>query len=81
MTEGNADSAERVPIPLLVNRPYRVGSAAHRLVVVSNRVTSSGGARPVSGGLAVAIRSALQESRGIWFGWSGQVAEAATDEP
>jgi trehalose 6-phosphate synthase len=29
----------------------------------------------------VAIRSALQESGGIWFGWSGEVAEAANDEP
>src|SRR5215472_15091118 len=65
----------------LVNPPYRVGSAAHRLVVVSNRVTPSGGGRPDSGGLAVAIRSALQESGGIWFGWSGEVAEATTDEP
>jgi len=81
MTEGNADPAERVPIPIFVNRPYSVGTAAHRLVVVSNRVTPSGGGRPDSGGLAVAIRSALQESGGIWFGWSGEVAEATTDEP
>lgn len=66
---------------LLVSQPYRVGTTAHRLVVVSNRVTSSGGAGPDSGGLAVAIRSALQESGGIWFGWSGEVAEAASDEP
>jgi trehalose 6-phosphate synthase len=54
--------------PLPVDRAsYRDGVAKHRLVVVSNRVTPAGGARPDSGGLAVAIRSALQESGGIWF--------------
>jgi trehalose 6-phosphate synthase len=29
----------------------------------------------------VAIRSALQESGGVWFGWSGEVVEEPTDEP
>jgi trehalose 6-phosphate synthase len=29
----------------------------------------------------VAIRSALQERGGIWFGWSGAVAEEPPDEP
>jgi trehalose 6-phosphate synthase len=52
-----------------------------RLVVVSNRVTPTVGARPDSGGLAVAIRSALQHSGGIWFGWSGEVRDGATSEP
>ena len=60
---------------------YRVGRATRRLVVVSNRVTPMGGAKPDSGGLAMAIRSALQESGGMWFGWSGEVAEEPTDEP
>ncbi|QLC26009.1 trehalose-6-phosphate synthase [Parasphingopyxis algicola] len=45
-----------------------------RLVVVSNRVSvpkaqSAGGAQ---GGLAIALLAALRESRGIWFGWSGE---------
>ena len=60
---------------------YRGGVTKHRLVVVSNRVTPAGGARPDSGGLAVAIRSALQESAGIWFGWSGAVTEEPPGEP
>ena len=77
--EGNADP-ERLPSALLANRPCTVGTAAHRLVAVSNRVTPSGGARPDSGGLAVAIRSALQESGGVWFGWSGEVAEEPNNE-
>jgi trehalose 6-phosphate synthase len=49
--------------------------------VVSNRVTTTAGARPDSGGLAVAIRTALSQSGGIWFGWSGEVRDAAADEP
>lgn len=53
-----------------------------RLVVVSNRVAvpskSSGGA---GGGLAVALKAALKESGGIWFGWSGEVADQPATEP
>src|SRR5215472_11503521 len=56
-------------------------SASRRLVVVSNRVTPTAGARPDSGGLAVAIRAALQESGGIWFGWSGEVADETAVTP
>jgi trehalose 6-phosphate synthase len=45
-----------------------------RLVVVSNRVgVPDGGAR--AGGLEVAIRPALKKRGGVWFGWSGRVAE------
>ena len=45
-----------------------------RLVVVSNRVgVPDGSAR--AGGLEVAIRAALRRRGGIWFGWSGRVAE------
>ena len=77
-----ADPASMAIDPLSADRAYyRVGAATRRLVVVSNRVTSTGGAKPDSGGLAVAIRSALQESGGVWFGWSGEVAEDPTDEP
>lgn len=47
-----------------------------RLVVVSNRVSVPdirGGAR--AGGLEVAVRAALRHRPGIWFGWSGKIAE------
>ena len=47
-----------------------------RLVVVSNRVAipdgKSGGR---AGGLEVAIKAALRHREGVWFGWSGEVAE------
>lgn len=45
-----------------------------RLIVISNRVSvaSAVGAAGAQGGLAVALKSALREHRGIWFGWSGQ---------
>ncbi|NML95590.1 alpha,alpha-trehalose-phosphate synthase (UDP-forming) [Novosphingobium olei] len=39
-----------------------------RLIVISNRVSTGGGAQ---GGLAVALSAALREHGGIWFGWSG----------
>ena len=40
-----------------------------RLVVISNRVALPDQDRP--GGLAVALRAALEERGGLWFGWSG----------
>ncbi|MEX0841440.1 MAG: alpha,alpha-trehalose-phosphate synthase (UDP-forming) [Xanthobacteraceae bacterium] len=47
-----------------------------RLVVVSNRVAlpSRDGRNP-AGGLAVAVRAVLKRDEGIWFGWSGDIAE------
>jgi trehalose 6-phosphate synthase len=44
-----------------------------RLIVVSNRVSSSGrlGAASV-GGLTMALSDALARSGGLWFGWSGK---------
>ena len=45
-----------------------------RLVVVSNRVgIPDRSAR--AGGLEVAIRPALRKNGGLWFGWSGRIAE------
>ena len=45
-----------------------------RLVVVSNRVAvPDRGTR--AGGLEVAIRPSLKRHGGLWFGWSGRVAE------
>ena len=46
-----------------------------RLVVVSNRVAvpdgKSGGR---AGGLEVAVKAALRNREGVWFGWSGKIA-------
>lgn len=33
------------------------------------------GAKPAAGGLATAMLSALRESGGLWFGWSGETVE------
>jgi trehalose 6-phosphate synthase len=59
----------------------QVENRRRRLVVVSNRVATIDEGKPDSGGLAVAIRAALQENGGIWFGWSGGVEEEASEEP
>ena len=50
-----------------------------RLVVVSNRVPDP--RKPGAGGLAVALGEALQSSGGLWFGWSGKVAEDGAGGP
>ena len=42
-----------------------------RLIVVSNRVALPGESR--AGGLAMALKCALQETGGLWFGWSGRI--------
>jgi trehalose 6-phosphate synthase len=59
----------------------RVGTPNRRLVVVSNRVSLTVGGKPDSGGLAVAIRAALQQSGGIWFGWSGGIRDGGEPQP
>jgi trehalose 6-phosphate synthase len=53
-----------------------------RLVIVSNRVPvpEKGGIVP-AGGLAVALKSALEERGGVWMGWSGKSSGAAEPEP
>src|ERR1700757_901111 len=76
---GRADAARRARLADSVFS--RANAANRRLVVVSNRVTPTVAAKPDSGGLAVAIRSALQQSGGIWFGWSGEVRETVRTEP
>lgn len=51
-----------------------------RLVVVSNRVgVPDSGAR--AGGLEVSIRPALRRRGGVWFGWSGRVADNDPEPP
>jgi len=53
-----------------------------RLVVVSNRVAAVKQSRPGSeGGLAVAVRAALRERGGVWFGWSGKVLDSDYGQP
>jgi trehalose 6-phosphate synthase len=47
-----------------------------RLIIVSNRVSPpTGDGTANQGGLAVALSSALRETNGIWFGWSGEEVE------
>ena len=49
-----------------------------RLIVVSNRVPpgssfeSQGRGEAAAGGLVTAVRSAMEQSGGLWFGWSGR---------
>src|SRR5437764_6393443 len=62
----------------------RVGSpaaTARRLVVVSNRVGPIEGGKAAQGGLAVAIRAALEQAGGIWFGYSGSISERPSETP
>ncbi|MDP3227961.1 MAG: alpha,alpha-trehalose-phosphate synthase (UDP-forming) [Acidovorax sp.] len=47
-----------------------------RLVVISNRVADP--RKPAAGGLAVALGEALNQTGGLWFGWSGNVLEDGT---
>jgi trehalose 6-phosphate synthase len=64
----------REPPPAVVRRPIRRGGEPRRrLVVVSNRVAVE--KKGSTGGLAVGILAALSRSGGIWFGWSGKVAD------
>jgi trehalose 6-phosphate synthase len=81
MMEGDAAGESAVVLRQPAGVFFRRGAANHRLVVVSNRVTTSALARPDSGGLAVAIRAALQHNGGIWFGWNGEVIPEGNGEP
>jgi trehalose 6-phosphate synthase len=47
-------------------------------VVVSNRVALP--EQTATGGLASAMRAALQERGGLWFGWSGKIARLTAAE-
>jgi trehalose 6-phosphate synthase len=51
-----------------------------RIVIVSNRVNLPSD-RDGAGGLAVALREPAKRYGGIWFGWSGQIAETVNDRP
>jgi trehalose 6-phosphate synthase len=47
----------------------------NRLVIVSNRVALPGPGAQRSGGLVTGLLDALHQAGGLWFGWSGKLAE------
>jgi trehalose 6-phosphate synthase len=61
----------------------RVGAnpVPRRLVVVSNRVGPIGRDKPAQGGLAVALRAALERAGGLWFGYSDSISERPSETP
>jgi trehalose 6-phosphate synthase len=61
--------------------PRPLMKAPHRLVVVSNRVGPIGRDKAAQGGLAVALRAALEQAGGIWFGYSGSISEKPNQTP
>ena len=50
-----------------------------RLVVVSNRVADP--RKTAAGGLAVALGEVLNNTGGVWFGWSGRIVEPKEGVP
>ncbi|MGO9391321.1 alpha,alpha-trehalose-phosphate synthase (UDP-forming) [Rhodoblastus sp.] len=53
-----------------------------RLIVVSNRVAAPDpGNRHTAGGLAVAVKAAMRNRTGVWFGWSGKINDDPAEEP
>ncbi len=53
-----------------------------RLIIVSNRVAVPDPAgAPVAGGMTVAVKAALKNRDGMWFGWSGNVTDEPDGEP
>ena len=49
-----------------------------RLVVVSNRIADP--RQTAAGGLAVALGEVLNNTGGLWFGWSGKIVDTDADE-
>ena len=53
-----------------------------RVVIISNRVMLPEEKKPeAAGGLAVALFDTLQETNGLWFGWSGGVTASKNIKP
>ena len=52
-----------------------------RLVIVSNRVALPTERNARAGGLAIAMGEALNPGGGVWFGWSGEIADQASSAP
>jgi trehalose 6-phosphate synthase len=58
------------------------GGMGPRLIIVSNRVAvPEPGNKQMAGGLVVAVKAALRNRTGVWFGWSGKIEETETAEP
>ena len=56
-------------------RAKRKGHLLGQLVIVSNRVAiPDKNVTARAGGLEVAVRAALKQKSGVWFGWSGKIA-------
>ena len=79
-TAAGLRAADRHPPEAKRATPQSRIRPSRRLVVVSNRVAVDG-EQQTSGGLAVAIRAALEQSSGVWFGWSGKVESSSQSEP
>src|ERR1700691_2395937 len=53
-----------------------------RLIIVSTGVAvPEPGNKQMAGGLVVAVKAALRNRTGVWFGWSGKIDETETAEP
>ncbi len=52
-----------------------------RLIVVSNRVAPIQEGEATAGGLAAGVLDALKGHGGVWFGWSGEIADNAEPQP
>jgi len=82
MSEADAAVGETRPGARATASPrISVAAAPRRLVVVSNRVGPIGHDKPSQGGLAVAVRAALERAGGLWFGFSGSVSERPSAAP
>jgi trehalose 6-phosphate synthase len=58
------------------------GGMGPRLIIVSNRVAvPEPGNKQMAGGLVVAVKAALRNRTGVWFGWSGKIDETETGGP
>ena len=54
---------------------------APRLIIVSNRVAIPDTRQHLAGGLAVAVKAALRDRTGVWFGWSGDISDGVAAAP
>jgi trehalose 6-phosphate synthase len=54
---------------------------ASRLIIVSNRVALPDVRQQLAGGLTVAVKAALRDRSGIWFGWSGEISDSQAETP
>jgi trehalose 6-phosphate synthase len=72
------DIRASVPAPVRPSGSH-AAEGDQRLVVVSNRVGPIASGKTSEGGMAVALRAALEHAGGLWFGFSGTVAEQPSE--